>query len=163
VEAGDIITKFNGQVIDKAPDLPRLVAATRPGTKSTLQVFRRGAYKELDVTVAELDTAKPKAEAEAKEAPKLASSSLGLSLADLSAAQKRELKIDGGVLVEGADGPAAKAGLRAGDVILSVGNNQVKDLKQFESALSRLDKGKAVSVLVRRGEWAQYAIIRPSK
>jgi serine protease Do len=44
-----------------------------------------------------------------------------------------------------------------------VGNNQVKDLKQFESALSRLDKGKAVSVLVRRGEWAQYAIIRPSK
>jgi serine protease Do len=128
-----------------------------------LQVFRRGAYKELDVTVAELDTAKPKAEAEAKEAPKLASSSLGLSLADLSAAQKRELKIDGGVLVEGADGPAAKAGLRAGDVILSVGNNQVKDLKQFESALAKLDKGKPVSVLVRRGEWAQYAIIRPSK
>jgi len=163
VEAGDIITKFNGQVIDKAPDLPRLVAATRPGTKSTLQVFRRGAYKELDVTVAELDTAKPKAEAEGKEAPKLASSSLGLSLADLSAAQKRELKIDGGVLVEGADGPAAKAGLRAGDVILSVGNNQVKDLKQFESALAKLDKGKPVSVLVRRGEWAQYAIIRPSK
>jgi len=163
VEAGDIITKFNGQAIEKAPDLPRLVAATRPGTKSTLQVFRRGAYKDLSVTVSELDVAaKAKAE-EKKDDAKLASSALGLQAIDLNAAQKRELKIGGGVLVDATDGPAARAGIRQGDVILGVANNQVADVKQFESVLAKLDKAKPVSLLVRRGEWAQYVIIRPGK
>jgi serine protease Do len=162
IEAGDIITKFNSQVIEAAPDLPRLVGATRPGTKSTLQVFRRGAYKDLSLTVAELDVAKPKA-AEAAPAAKQVVSELGLVLSDLTAAQKRELKISGGVLVDATEGAAARAGLRQGDVILSLGNSQIADVKQFESALGRLDKGKPVNMLVRRGEWAQYVIIRPGK
>ncbi len=165
VEAGDIITKFNGQTIDKAPDLPRLVAATKPGTKSTLQVFRRGAYKELTVTVGEMDTPKAKAEADKDEAaPRLASAAaLGLSVSDLSAAQKRELRQTGGVLVDEAQGPAARAGLRAGDIILSVANVQIGSAKEFEAVLGKLEKGRAVNVLVRRGEWAQYAVIRPGK
>lgn len=165
VEAGDIITKFNGQTIDKAPDLPRLVAATKPGTKSTLQVFRRGAYKELTVTVGEMDSPKAKAEADKEEAaPRMASAAaLGLNVSDLSADQKRELRQNGGVLVSEAQGPAARAGLRAGDIILSVANVQIGSAKEFESVLSKLEKGRAVNVLVRRGEWAQYAVIRPGK
>jgi serine protease Do len=66
------------------------------------------------------------------------------------------------VLVEAVDGPAARAGLRAGDVILSVANVQIGGVKEFEAVLAKLDKAKPVSVLVRRGEWAQYAVIRPS-
>ncbi|MDI1349456.1 DegQ family serine endoprotease [Aquabacterium sp.] len=165
VEAGDIITKFNGQTIDKAPDLPRLVAATKPGTKSTLQVFRRGAYKELTVTVGEMDSPKAKAEAGKEEAaPRMASAAaLGLSVSDLSADQKRELRQNGGVLVSEVQGPAARAGLRAGDIILSVANVQIGSAKEFEAVLAKLEKGRAVNVLVRRGEWAQYAVIRPGK
>lgn len=165
VEAGDIITKFNGQTIDKAADLPRLVAATKPGTKGALQVFRRGGYKDLTVTIGEMDAPKAKAEAASEEAaPRTASAAaLGLAVSDLSAAQKRELKQTGGVLVDEAQGPAARAGLRAGDIILAVANVQIGSAKEFESVLGKLEKGRALSVLVRRGEWAQYAVIRPAK
>jgi serine protease Do len=160
LEAGDIITQFNGTAIENVGDLPRLVAATKPGTTSTVKVFRRGAYKELKVTVAELDAPGTTA---AKSAPaKLAANALGLSLVDLNAAQKRELRQSGGVLVEKVQGPAARAGLRPGDVILSVANVQVADVKQFEATLAKVDKTRPVSVLVRRGEWAQYVVIRPA-
>lgn len=163
LEAGDIITKFNGNAIENVGDLPRLVAATKPGTTSSLQVFRRGSYKDLKVTVAELDA--PATGATGKAAPgKLASNALGLTLKDLNAAQKRELgQSAGGVLVEAAQGPAARAGLRQGDIILAVANVQVADVKQFEAALAKADKARPVSVLVRRGEWAQYVVIRPAQ
>ena len=160
LEAGDIITQFNGTTIENVADLPRLVAATKPGTTSALKVFRRGAYKDLKVTVVELDAPTSTA---AKSAPaKLAANALGLSLVDLNAAQKRELRQSGGVLVEKVQGPAARAGLRPGDVILSVANVQVADVKQFEATLAKVDKARPVSVLVRRGEWAQYVVIRPA-
>ncbi|MDP1791436.1 MAG: PDZ domain-containing protein, partial [Methylibium sp.] len=55
---------------------------------------------------------------------------------------------------------AARAGLREGDVILSVGNVEIVDVKQFESVIAKLDKSKPINVLFRRGEWAQYALIR---
>ncbi len=168
LEAGDIITRFNNVVVDKAGDLPRLVGATKPGSKATLQVFRRGAYKDLSVNVVELDD-KPKqaAAAGAPSAPgkseaKLAGTVLGLELANLSAEQKRDLKVNGGVLVIDADGPSERSGLREGDVILAIANVQVADVKQFETVLAKVDRSRPVSVLVRRGEWAQYAVIRPN-
>ena len=61
------------------------------------------------------------------------------------------------------EAPAARAGLRTGDVILALANAQVADVKQFEAMLGKLDKNRPVSVLVRRGEWAQYAVIRPGQ
>jgi len=164
LEAGDIITKFAGQTIDKAQDLPRLVGATKPGTKTSIQVFRRGSYKDLSITVAELEA--PKAKDGKADAPKadakLAASALGLKIVDLNAEQKRELKQSGGVLVEGVDGPAARAGLRPGDLVLAVANVQVSGVKEFEAVLAKLDRSRPVNVLVRRGEWAQYAVIRPN-
>ncbi|MBP9062582.1 MAG: DegQ family serine endoprotease [Aquabacterium sp.] len=161
LEAGDIITRFNGETIENVADLPRLVAATKPGTTSSLQVFRRGTYKDLKVTVAELDA--PASAAAQSASAKLAANALGLTLSDLSAVQKRELRQSGGVLVEKVQGPAARAGLRPGDVILAVANVQVADVKQFELTLAKVDKARPVSVLVRRGEWAQYVVIRPAQ
>jgi len=161
VEAGDIITKFNGQVIEKPQDLQRFVAATKPGTKSTIEVFRRGGYKQLSVVVAELDAPKAKGE-EAKKEKASAANVLGLKLLDLNADQKRELRQNGGVLVDAAEGPAARAGLQAGDVILALGNVQIGSVAEFEQVLAKLDKSKPQTLLVRRGEWAQYVIIRPA-
>ncbi len=162
IEAGDIITKFNGQVIEKPSDLQRFVGTTKPGTKSTVEVFRRGATKQLSVTVAELDApGKAKAD-EVKKEKASAANVLGLKITDLSAEQKRELRQSGGVLVEGVEGPAARAGLQAGDVILALANVQVASVADFEQVLAKVDKTKPQTLLVRRGEWAQYVIVRPA-
>jgi len=169
IEAGDIITKFDGKVIERPSDLPRLVGNTKPGTRSVVTVFRRGATRDLNVTIAEIEPDKPQKVAAEREEPQqkpsssVAARSLGLAVAELTEAQKRELKLKGGVKVDSATEAAARAGLREGDVILAVGNTEVGNLKEFDSALSKADKSKPISMLFRRGEWAQYALVRPAR
>ena len=165
VEAGDVITRFDGKQIDKVADLPRSVGNTKPGTKSTVTVFRRGASRDLSVTIAEIEPdAKPTAKASEREDKSKASAAaqqIGLSVTDLTDAQKKELKLKGGVVVAAATDAAARSGLREGDVIVAVANTQISGTKEFEAVLSKADKSKPVNVLYRRGEWSQYALIRP--
>ena len=145
-------------------DLPRMIAATKPGAKSTLQLFRRGQTREVGVTIVEFEAERPRRVAQAGEAqpapqPKTA---IGLAVSDLTEAQKKELKLRGGVKVESVEGAAARAGLREGDVILTIDNVEVTDAKQFNAQVAKLDKNKPVSVMVRRGEWTNYLVIRPN-
>jgi serine protease Do len=164
LEAGDVIIKIDGKPIEKSSDLPRLVGNTKPGTKSNLTIFRRGATKELSIVIAELEPERvAKKPVEVEEKPKAANSvqGLGLVVADLTDLQKAELKIKGGVRVESLMEPAIRAGLREGDVILAVGNIEVSQVKDFAAALSKLDKSKSVNVLFRRGELTRFALIRP--
>ena len=166
VEAGDIITKFDGKAIEKHSDLPRLVGNIKPGTKSMLTVFRRGATKELAVTIAEAEAEKTAAKApEREEKPKISSAgqALGLSVSELTEPQKKELRIKGGVKVDAASEAAARAGVREGDVIVAIANVEIGSVKEFESAIAKVDRSKSVNVLFRRGEWAQYAVIRPAR
>jgi serine protease Do len=166
VEAGDIITRFDGKTIDKSSDLPRIVGATKPGTKSTITVFRRGTSRDLSVVIAELEADKPIAKVPAKEEKAKASTAaqvFGLAVVDLTDAQKKELGVKGGVRVEAATDAAARAGLREGDVILQAGNVEVAGVKEFDAVLAKSDKSKSLSVLFRRGEWTQYAILKVSK
>ena len=168
VEPGDVITKFDGKSIEKVSDLPRLVGNTKPGTKSAITVLRRGKLKELSMVIAEVpadDGGKAKAGSggKAPSSGMLENKALGLTLSELTAAQKKDLEIKGGVRVSAAVDAAARAGLREGDVILQLANAEVLDLKSFEAAWARADKSKPVNVLVRRGDWAQYVLIRPSK
>jgi serine protease Do len=163
LEAGDVIVKIDGKAIEKSSDLPRLVGNTKPGTKSTLTVFRRGATKELSIVIAELEPEKvAKKNTDAEEKPKSASAAqgLGLGVADLTDAQKTDLKIKGGVRIESVQEVALKAGLREGDVLLAVGNMEVVNVKDFTAAVAKLDKSKPVSVLFRRGELTRFALIR---
>ncbi|NMM13383.1 MAG: DegQ family serine endoprotease [Rhodoferax sp.] len=163
VEAGDIITRFEGKPVEKSSDLPRMVGGTKPGTRSALTVFRRGGYKELTVTIAEIEADKSARKAADKEEKPTASSAgqvLGLAVSELTDAQKKELKIKGGVKVEAATDAAARAGLREGDVIVQIANMEVANVKAFDLVVKKLDKNKAVNVLFRRGEWAQYTVIR---
>ncbi len=163
VEAGDIITKFDGKAVEKSGDLPRIVGGVKPGSKSTLQVFRRGAYKELGVVVAEVEPDRTTRTSQAETKPQATASTLGIGVSDLSEAQKRELKLKNGVRVEVADGAAARAGLREGDVILSLDNTEITSAKQFESVVAKLDKSRAVTALVRRGDTVNFLIIRPTR
>lgn len=166
IEAGDIITKFDGKLIEKSSDLPRLVGNVKPGTRATVTVFRRGATRDLTVTIAEVEAEKPARPASAPEAkPPVAgpAQALGLVVGEVSDAQKKELKVRGGVRVETTQGAAARAGLQEGDVIIAIANTEVTSVKEFEQALSKTDKTKPVNVLFRRGELAQYALIRPGR
>ena len=180
IEAGDIITRFDGKVIEKSSDLPRLVGNVKPGTRSPITVFRRGTSRDLMVTIAEIEPEKPASgkmmlrvppekparRAAAPEAkPPVAGPAqvIGLVVAELNDAQKKELKLRGGVRVESVDGAAARAGLREGDVIVAIANAEVLSVKDFEQSLAKIDKTKTVNVLFRRGDLAQYALIRPGR
>jgi serine protease Do len=165
VEAGDIITKVDGKVIEKSGDLPRIVGATKPGSKAVLQVFRRGGYRDVTVTVAEFEPDAPVKVAHAESGPAAAAgkSALGMTVSELSDSNKRDLKLRGGVKVDAVDGVAAKAGLREGDVILTLDNTEIADVKQFMAVAAKAEKARAVSVMVRRGEWVNYLVIRPGR
>jgi serine protease Do len=168
IEAGDIITKFNGQTIDRATELPRLVGGTKPGSKVSLTVFRRGNSRDLAVTVAEIEpeqrtARRSSAPAETPRAQTPAAQTLGLAVSELTEAQKREAKVKGGVKVDTATEAAERAGIREGDIIVAVGNTEVTNVREFEAAIAKVDKNKAVPVLLRRGELASYLLIRPAR
>jgi serine protease Do len=164
VEPGDIITKVDGKVIEKPGDLQRSIAGVKPGTKANLQVFRRGGYRDLTVAVVDLDAERSTRTGEREnKTPPATVSGLGLTVADLTDAQKRDLKIKNGVRVESVEGAAARAGIREADVLLSIENNEVTGAKQFEAVVAKLDKSKAVTALVRRGDTVNFVIIRPSR
>jgi serine protease Do len=162
IEAGDIITRFDGKSIEKPADLPRAVGNTKPGSQVALTVFRRGATKDLKVTVAEIEPEKVAEAAPEKKAPVAKIAHLGLSLSDLSEAQKKEARVRSGVRVDAAVDAAARAGIREGDLILAVANTEVSSVQVFESLMARIDKSRPVSVLIRRGDGAQYVLIRPA-
>jgi serine protease Do len=163
LQLGDVITKFDGKTVEKAVDLRRLAAATKPGTKVPLQVFRRGAYKDLSATLDALPDDRAAATPEAEAPAATGASAWGLTVSELTEAQRKELKVDGGLRIDTVEGPGARAGLKAGDVILSANNAEVKTVKQFQAALAKLEKGKSLQMLVRRGEVATYVVLKPGK
>jgi len=164
IEAGDIILRFDGKTLEKAADLPRIVGNTKPGSRVGLTVFRRGANKDLTVTVAEVEPEKTVTQrSNEKKASPASGEHLGLVVADLTDVQKKELRVRGGARIESAAEPATRAGLREGDVIMAVANQEVLSAKDFDSIMDRVDKARPVSLLIRRGDTAQYVLIRPLK
>ncbi len=159
IEAGDVILRFDGKPVNASEDLPRVVGGTRPGTKVTIQVWRSKATRDLQLVVAELPEDRPGRQARSKPQPPTATQ-FGMGLADLTDAQKKEFKIEGGVFVDSAQGGAARAGIRKGDIILAVNNQDVKSVEQFRQLMAGFDKGRIVALLVRRGANSLYIPLR---
>jgi serine protease Do len=170
VEPGDIILSFDGKPIDKSSDLPRAVGGTKPGTQTTVRVYRRGKSLDLPITVAEMESDEPKAEKEpAAKAEKPAASAhptaskWGLELADLTEAQKKEAKLQGGARVQAATSSAASAGLREGDVIVAIANTEVLTAKEAETTLAKQDKNKPIVLQIRRKDLGNYFLLKPDE
>lgn len=157
IKPGDIVLKFNGAAIERWSDVQRLVGDAPLNGKSNITIWRNGAQQTLPITVSELEDDKTAKKSEAQ-----AVNALGLKVSDVPAAKKQELKIDAGALVDDADGVAALAGLQPGDVILQLNNVAVKDAKQFNALVAKLDPKKPSAVLVRRGDVALFVSLRPS-
>jgi serine protease Do len=155
--ASDVVLKYDGKLVQSSAELPRLVGATKPGTKVTVQVWRKGAPKELALVVGELPTEKI---AQRGEKQGEAVSQSGLTLSELTPEQKRQLKVSGGLLVEDAQGPAAKAGIQRGDVILALNNTDIRSLDHFKQLMVQFGSRRTVAVLVRRGDGALYVPLK---
>ncbi|HTD05504.1 DegQ family serine endoprotease [Undibacterium sp.] len=162
LQGGDVILKFNGIAIDKSIDLSRIVGGTKPGTKASVSIWRNGAIREMSVTVAEVAPEKVQQKTEKKSKKEQTANSIGITVSDLTDAQKKELHVSSGVVVESVEGPAARAGLQAGDVVLTMNNLEVKDARQFAAMLAKADAKKAVVLLVRREGISQFVPIRPN-
>lgn len=150
IEVGDIITEFNGEEVTDSSDLPPLVGRTRVGSDAKVKVLRDGKTRTLKVRIAELP-AEEALQQPAAASPQVKTDRLGLQVGELSAAQRKELEVSGGVLVQQIeDGPAAQAGIRRGDVIVKLNNKQVENPGQFRELVESLPKGRSVPVLVKR-------------
>ena len=161
LEPSDVILKFDGKTVNSTSDLPRIVAQTRPGSKATMQIWRKGAARDVTVTVGEMPeekVAQRPGRRDSKSGNVVAR--LGLTVSELTAEQRKELGIGGGLLVEDVQGAAAKAGIRRGDILMALNNQDVKSVEQLTQLLSQFDKAKSVALLIRRGDGALYVPLR---
>lgn len=164
LEAGDVVLKFDSKPVVGATDLPRLVGMTRPGTRTTLLVWRQGRERELSVTVGEVQDGKKlsRPEGEPPRPTDLASSKLGLTLQAIPDAEQASQP--GSLLVREATGPAARSGVRSGDVIVAVmqagGLVEIESQAEFNQLLARLEKGSNLTLLLRRGAAQVFTTIR---
>lgn len=165
IEAGDVILKFDGKTINNSADLPRMVGATRPGGRSVVQVWRKGATRDINVTVGEVPDEKQANTKVLRGKPsEQAANRLGLVVSELTADQKRELKMNSGLLIEDVRGQGARSDLRAGDVVIAViakgATTEVKTVDQFNKLLAQFEKGSNVTLLVRRGDMQTFITIK---
>lgn len=167
VEPGDVITAFNGAPVKRWSDLPRMVGDLKPGTATTLQVWRKGRSITLKVKVVEIQAAKQAGAGDqngdhGKKEPST-DNLLGLGVVDVPADQLSKLDIKGGALVREVAGPSADAGIQPGDIVLAINNTDIADAAAFAKVVAKLDKHKMAGVLVRRGGQVQWVAVQPEK
>jgi len=166
LEPGDVILKFDGKTINNSADLPRMVGAVRPGTRSLVQVWRKGAMRDITVIVGEMPDEKKASTRQSRGAkpPEQASNRIGLVVSELTADQKRELKMSSGLLIEDVRGASTRADLRPGDIVIAIisrgATTEVKTVEQFNKLLLQFEKGSSVTLLIRRGEMQTFVTIK---
>ena len=149
LRSGDVIRKVDGQAIVSSGDLPAVIGQARPGSTVTLEIWRQGARSEF---TAKLGDAMEKAPAVASsDDAEVSQGKLGLALRPLQPQERREAKVDIGLLIEDTGGPSARAGVQAGDVLLAINGTPAKSIEQVREVASHADKSVALLIL-RDGE-----------
>jgi serine protease Do len=164
VEASDIIVTFDGKAVESSSDLPRIVGSTRPGSQSSVEVWRKGAKKSLTLTVGELQEDRVAAadKPRAKPPAETPANRLGIVVGELSAEQKKGLSLSSGVVVLEVR-PDSKADVRKGDILLTLvhkgQHTELKSVEQLNKLLAGLDKSSVITLQVRRGEATAFVTI----
>ena len=152
LEVGDIVVKFNGQKVSFSSDLPPLVGSTLVNTVVSVDIIRRSKYKTIQVKISELPTNNEVIAASPKVMSHPDENVLNIIAKDITKDQRNKLDLEGyGVWVEKmSDGPAQKASIREGDIILILNNIKIKDSSQLYEIIKKLPKGRSVPVLIQR-------------
>jgi len=157
LQVGDVILSMNGQPIVMSADLPHLVGGLKDGEKAKLEIIRNGKRQNLDISVGALPDDDADIGTGAEGSAERSSNRLGVSVADLTAEQKKSLELKGGVVIkEVQDGPAAMIGLRPGDVISHLNNQAIGSAKEFTEIAKELPKNRSVSMRVLRQGRASF-------
>jgi serine protease Do len=146
IEPGDVILKFNGKTVERSADLPPMVAEQTPGSQAKLEFWHKGKNREIALNVGAMKSA-----ALTGKSDEAGNASLGLAVRPLTVEERRKADISEGLLVENVDnGPAAKAGIRPGDVILSLNGEKISSVEQLSSLIGK--RGKRIALLIQRGD-----------
>ncbi|MCK2182705.1 DegQ family serine endoprotease [Halomonas getboli] len=159
LEAGDVILEVNGRAVERSSTLPRLIGHVAPGGDVEIKVLRDGEHKTLNVEVGEWpDNQKGGGDQGSDAAP----TRLGVAVQALDEAQQSKLKLDHGVQVTQIDpeGIAAAAGIRPGDVLVSIGQQAVESPEQLAELVAELPAGSAVPVRLYRDGRSYYVALR---
>lgn len=162
LKAGDIILSVDGKEVQRSSQLPQMIGRLAPGSKAKMQVLRDGKKRAITVTVGAMPTDKDAATPEQEESKD--KSALGLVVEPLDKAAQEKLGINHGVrVVEAKAGPAQKAGVRVGDVVRSLNNQEVESPEQFTELVKALPKDTWVPLLVQRGDNPMFLAIKVEK
>jgi serine protease Do len=151
--------------VNESSDLPRMVGSTKPGSKVTVQVWRKGSSRELTAVVGEIPDEEGGIRTAGRGKPSEPSvNRLGLVLSVPNAEQRKQLGVQHGLIVEDVRNAGTRTELRQGDVILSVitkgSQTDIKSVAQFNELLQGLDKSAAITLLVRRGDSQTFITIK---
>lgn len=165
IEPGDIIAEVNGVRMERFSDVSRVISNIKPGDKAKLKVFRQGAWKTIEMAVEAIPGEGESATLAGDVTPDVPYqvNALGLSVVDLSDAQKKEAQVDHGVMVSSINRASARAVLSEGDIILQIGNVRIDNTKQFNDAVAKLPENKEVVLLAKQREGVQYVMIKPRR
>ena len=147
VQPGDVVLKLNGKEVPNSSALPPMASELAPGSTAQLQVWRGGKTLEISMKVGELST--PVASAERGSGDR-EQGRLGVAVRPLTKEETRQSDIKDGLVVEDVTGPAARAGIRPGDVIVSVNGEPVGGVDKLRAAVAKA--GKRVALLIQRGD-----------
>ena len=137
-----------------------MVAAAQPGSRVTVQLWRKGASKEVGLIVGEMPGDGRTVRTSKNESSSEQIARLGIGVVELTEEQKKQLEIEGGLLIEEVRNNNMRSELQRGDIILALGNTPITGIEQLNSVLKAIPKGRNVALLVRRGENASYIAIK---
>jgi len=155
LKAGDVVTEVNGEPVLRSGQLSSLIGLSAPGETVKLKVWRDKAAREMTVKLGSADATVAQADDGSSSAQ---GGQLGLALRPLSKDERRAAKIDGGMLIENVAGPAARAGVQQGDVLLAINGQPVQNIEQVQGVLK--GKPKNVALLVQRDGETIFVPIR---
>jgi serine protease Do len=160
IESGDVVLAIDGHIIEMSGDLPAIIGLAQPGDQVGLDVWHLGAKRALHARLDDATAVTPNPHPAAAADTKGPSSRLGLALRPLNPDEVRLSGSTTGLVIESVTGPAARAGVKAGDLLLAIDGRPVTSIAQAGAAMS--GPGKSLALLVQRGGMNIYLPLRLS-